>query len=193
MLGAPWFAGHVFTFDYAKRRLVLRPDGDVPSVAAEHRIAVGFQRDDTGAVAVPYGRIQITVDGTVLDMLLDTGATVVLTEAARAALGGAATHRATSFIIASVFERWHEAHPEWRVIEAADQTSEGEPMIEVPRVPIAGYEVGPVWFTRRPDSAFHEFMAQYMDKPSDGAFGGSGLRYLRVTVDWTRGVAAFER
>jgi hypothetical protein len=67
-------------------------------------------------------------------------------------------------------------------------------MIEVPEVRIAGHTVGPVWFTRRPDAAFHDFMARMMDKPSDGAVGGSALRHFqRVTVDWANAVAVFEK
>jgi hypothetical protein len=36
-------------------------------------------------------------------------------------------------------------------------------------------------------------MAQWMDKPSDGALGGSAFYPFRITVDWVAGVAAFER
>jgi hypothetical protein len=32
-----------------------------------------------------------------------------------------------------------------------------------------------------------------MDRPIDGALGGSALRYLRVTVGYPRAVATFER
>lgn len=194
MFGAPWFAERVFTFDYGGKRLWLRSAGDVPSVPAAHRIPVGFQRAANGAVGSPYGRIQMQVDGATLDMLLDTGATVSLTPAAQQQLGGAAKDRATSFIIESVFARWRAAHPDWRVIEAADQNLVGAPMIEVPKLTVGGYEIGPVWFTRRPDKNFHEWMAQWMDKPAEGALGGSAFRHFqRVTVDWQNATASFEK
>jgi len=194
MLGAPWFAERVFTFDYANKRLLLRAAGDVPQVPAPHRMAMGLPRDAAGNVESPYGRIQMQVDGESIDMLFDTGATVVLMPDAMKALGGNAVHRATSFIIASVYDKWRAAHPEWRVIEGADQTGKGAPMIEVPKLTIGGHEVGPVWFTKRPDAAFHEFMAQFMDKKADGAIGGSALKYFqRVTVDWVNAVAVFEK
>jgi hypothetical protein len=45
----------------------------------------------------------------------------------------------------------------------------------------------------RPDRAFHEWMAQWMDRPLDGALGGSALRYFRVLVNYPEGYAAFER
>jgi len=194
MLGAPWFAGRVFTFDYAGKRLWLRSAGDVPAVPAAHRIPLGLRRDEDGTAASPYGRIQIQVDGAPIDMLFDTGATVTLTDTAKQQLGGASAERATSFIIETVFDRWRTAHPDWRVIDAADRALGGAPMIEVPTVSLAGHDIGPVWFTRRPDKSFHEYMARMMDKPSDGAIGGSALRHFqRVTVDWANATAVFEK
>lgn len=185
MLGAPWFAGHAFLFDYPKRELSVL--ASLPTVAAERRIAVHF------APGMPFGRIQATIAGETLDLLLDTGATVSLTEPARATVGGAAVERATSFITKSVLDRWHAAHPEWRMIADADTIIAGSPMIEVPRVTVAGFDVGPVWFTQRPDDNFHKWMAQWTDKPLDGALGGNAFRTLRVGVDWTAGAATFER
>ena len=194
MLGGTWFAGKTFAFDYANGRMTLRAPGDLPNVAAQHRIPMGLARDNNGKPISPYGRIQMVVDGETIDMLFDTGATTALTPAAVTALGGRNRQRATSFITQNVFDRWHKRHPEWRMIEKADAIKGSDlPMIEVPKIAIAGYEVGPVWFTWRPDSAFHEFMAQWMDKPSEGALGGSALHFFRVTVDWITGAATFER
>jgi len=192
MFGAPWFAGHAFTFDYPARTLTLLAHG-VPDVAPEHRITVAFQRDDAGTIIAPYGRIQMTVEGETIDMLLDTGATVTLSDTARASLGGADVERATSFITKTVFDRWRAAHPDWRVIESADTHVGNAPMIEVPKLTVGGYEVGPVWFTWRPDQAFHEWMAQWMDKPTEGALGGDAYRTLRLSVDWSAGTATVER
>jgi hypothetical protein len=50
-----------------------------------------------------------------------------------------------------------------------------------------------VWFTWRPDREFHEWMAQWMDMPTEGALGGSAFKTLRITVDWIGGRAVFER
>jgi hypothetical protein len=83
-------------------------------------------------------------------------------------------------------------HPEWRALENI-KTLTGAAMIEVPAVKIGGFTVGPVWFTVQPDLAFHTYMAQFMDKPTEGALGGSALHYLRMTVDWPNAVAVFER
>lgn len=194
MLGAPWFAGRAFTFDYAGKRLWLRSPGDLPAVPAAHRIPLGLRRDEDGSAASPYGRITVQIDGAPMEMLFDTGATITLTDAAKQSLGGAASERATSFVVESVFERWRKAHPDWRVVDGADRMLEGAPMIEVPKVTLAGHDIGPVWFTRRPDKNFHEHMARMMDKPPDGAIGGSALRHFaRVTADWANAAVVFEK
>ena len=57
-------------------------------------------------------------------------------------------------------------------------------MIEVPEVRIGGLDVGPVWFTLRPDPNFLEFMSQMTDEIVRGAVGGSALKHLRVVLDY---------
>jgi hypothetical protein len=128
-------------------------------------------------------------------MLIDTGATAVTTDASAAAYKVTAGMRiATSFIAKSVFDRWTAKHPKWRTIAAADNAGNATfPMIEVPRLTIAGLKVGPVWFTQRPDEALHDFISQMTDKPVDGALGGTALRYFRVTLDYPGAVAYFEK
>ena len=68
-----------------------------------------------------------------------------------------------------------------------------EPMIRVPSVKVGGWEVGPVWFTRRADKNFHEFMSRFMDQTIEGALGGNALRSFRLTVDYPGAVAYFEK
>jgi hypothetical protein len=192
-LGQWWLADRVWTFDYPGRHLLLRSPGDLPPHAPEHQAALGFQTGADGRRTSQFARIQAEVDGETLDFLFDTGATTLLTEAALTILSdGRPAERAASFITASSFGRWHEKHPGWRVIEKAEKGS-GEAMIEVPAVGIGGFRVGPVWFTRRPDANFHVRMFQWMDRPPEGALGGSALRYLRVTVDYPGAVAVFEQ
>jgi len=193
MLGQDWFAGRVWTFDYPGRRLLLRAPGDVPGRNTKHQLTLGFKTDEKGQRALNFPRIQVLIDGETMDLLFDTGATTTLTDTALAALRNrGARERATSFITASAFEKWRKRHPDWRVIEQAEKTT-GEAMIEVPRLTVAGYTVGPVWFTRRADKNFHEFMSQFMDKRVEGALGGNALRHFRVTVDYPRAIAVFEK
>jgi hypothetical protein len=42
-------------------------------------------------------------------------------------------------------------------------------------------------------SNFRKWMSQWMDRPVEGALGGSALRYFRVTVDYPNAVAVFEQ
>lgn len=193
LLGRTWFADRRWLFDYPGRSLAVLPAGLPLPGAPVNQVSLGFQADSAGRRTTHFPRIRIEVDGDSLDLLFDTGATVSLTDSALARLAdGGPAERGTSFISQQVFDRWRQRHPDWRVIERADRTLE-MPMILVPRVSIGGHVVGPVWFTMRPDRNFHQFMSQWMDRRIDGALGGSALKYFRVTVDYPRAIAVFER
>jgi len=193
ILGQAWFADRVWSFDYPGHTLRLHPEGlSAPTKGA--RAELWFQQDSTGRRTLAFPRIQVTIDGEVLDLLLDTGATASLTESALATVAdGRPAVRATSFITSGVLERWRGRHPDWRVVPDADRSVPGMAMIEVPEVTIAGHAVGPVWFTERPDRNFHEFMAQWMDRPVEGAIGGNGFRFFVMTVDYPGAAAYFTR
>ena len=193
MLGQQWFAGRVWTFDYPKETLLWRAAGDLPAHDKSHEVKLAFKTAPSGRRQNNFARIQIEVDGEILDFLLDTGASNILSkEVLKQINDGGPAERATSFLTQSVFERWHKKHPEWRALENIE-TLTGAAMIEVPAVKIGGFTVGPVWFTVQPDPDFHTKMDQLMDKPAEGALGGSALHYLRMTVDWPNAVAVFER
>jgi len=194
MLGQGWFAGRVWTFDYGEGQLLLRAPGDLPKHESIRGVPLFFPKNAAGERGANYPRITVKIDGEMIDLLFDTGATASLSSAALATLGdGKPAARATSFIIKATFDKWVERHPDWRVMEGADTSAGGEAMIEVPAIEVAGFSVGPVWFTRRADKNFHEFMSQFMDKQIDGALGGSGLKYFRVHVDYPRALAVFEK
>jgi hypothetical protein len=191
MLGQAWFADRVWTFDYASRKLLLRPEAFQPERGSQS-VALGFQTDSTGKRAVSFPRISVIVDNDTLQLLFDTGATGALSPAAMQVIGDTLPAvRATSFITTEVFRRWRERHPDWRVIPDADETVPAMAMIEVPEIDIAGFRVGPVWFTERPDPNFHQFMSQWMDRRVDGALGGNAFRFFRVTLDYPAAVAHF--
>jgi len=194
ILGQHWFAGRVWTFDYPRHRLLLRPAGDLPRQSPKHRVRLGFQLDTAGRRSVHFPRIRVLIDGDSLDLLFDTGAMTTLTDSALGALAdGRPARRATSFVVRSIFDRWRRRHPDWQVIERADQY-DGlmSPMIKVPSVEVGGFKVGPVWFTLRRDEDFVHF-SQGMDRPIVGALGGSGLQYLEVTIDYPGAIAVFAR
>jgi hypothetical protein len=195
LLGAEWFAGRVWTFDYPRHQLWLRGAGDLPQHSTRHQVALGFQTDSAGRRTVNLPRIRVLIDGDSLDLLFDTGAMTVLTDSAQAQLSDRrAARRATSFVVRSVFDLWRQHHPRWRVIERADQLLGNAkfPMIEVPEIEVAGFTVGPVWFTARRDEDF-VYWSREMDRPILGSLGGSALQYLRVTIDYPGAVAVFGR
>lgn len=193
MLGHPWFDGRTWTFDYAAGELLYHVDAGPDATAAGTRVPLGFRTSPDGERRASFPRIRAIIDGRPLDFLLDTGATTVLTEDAVEEVGGEAPTRAISFLSTEVFRELVLAHPDWRVVSDADRTIEGMDMIRVPKVVIAGETVGPVWFVQRPDENFHEFLARFMDRPVDGALGGNVFRFFRITVDYPRAVASFDR
>ena len=192
MLGQRWFAGGVWTFDYPGHKLLLSNSPFQPNEQqAAHRIPLGFPTW-LGIRTGNHPRFAVTIDGQAVESLFDTGATIRLTMEALTHLGdGRPSERATSFVAASLFDRWHKVHPQWRLFEQAEQGT-GLPIIEVPAIHVAGFEVGPAWFTRRPDSN-HQWMSSFMDQPIVASIGGNVLRHFVVSVDYPRAVAYFER
>lgn len=188
-LGRTWFADRIWQFDYPSETLrLLEAVPEAPGTA----LPLGFQTDSTGARTTHFPRMQAVIAGDTLDFLLDTGASLVLTDSATTALDAPASVVGTSFLVAAVFDRWQQQNPDWRVLEKAEVRS-GAAILEVPEVTIAGHTVGPVWFTRRPDANFGEYMSQWMDQPIQGALGGSAFRYFVMTVDYPAATAYFAR
>jgi hypothetical protein len=193
LLGQHWFAGRVWTFDYPERRLLWRSPGDLPPHDAAVEVKLGFRKSPSGERETNFARLPVRIDGETIDFVLDTGATNILPEKVLKQVGdGGPAERGTSFLARSLYEKWHKKHPEWRALENA-RTLTGTAMIVVPEVVIGRCTVGPVWFTVQPDSAFHSYMASMMDKPTEGALGGSAFRQLVITVDWPNAIAVFER
>lgn len=186
-LGSQWFADHVWQIDYLRHEMALATQFE-PG-AQDHEIALGFVDNAAGKRQLDFPRITISVDGKPIDVLLDTGAQFAVTA------GSAPTFQvapgafvAGSFIEKSIYDDWHGRHPDWKVIEHGDRAAA---LIEVPHVTVAGFVVGPVWFAMRPDAVWTGMMGPLMDEPIHGAFGGSGLRYFRVVMDYPRAKAWF--
>lgn len=187
-LGAPWFSGGVWTWDYRGHQLLNQVRWDPPPGARV--LPLYFQTEADGTRTTGFARIGVTIDGEPTPMLLDTGAETFLTVEATARLGGGDRMRATSMIAASLFDKWKISHPDWPFIAAAQEVT-GADMIEVPDVQLAGIQVGPLWFTRRPDANFHTFMSSMTDARVEGALGGNAFRRLVMTIDFPGARAAF--
>lgn len=195
VIGAGYMPRHRWTFDYPSRKLWLESAEWTPP-AGMHRAELGHMTRADGGWATGFARIRIAVAGEALDLLLDTGATAKPTTA-----GLAATHIATvdgfgvtSYITHSVLERWHRQHPGWRVVEAGDDmfgAKSATRLIEVPTVRVAGWEIGPVWFTERDDANFNPGISQYTDQRVDGAAGANIFGHFVMTLDYPHGAAWF--
>jgi hypothetical protein len=161
-----------------------------------HATVLGFPRDGEGHLTAGFPRITLQVDGLPLDMLLDTGATAHPTPAGQRASGTPTVngYGVTSYITSATLEHWHRAHPDWRVVGQGDDLLGARRvmrLIEVPRVEIAGWTVGPVWFTERPDRTFRQFMSSMTDKPVEGAVGGNVFEHFVMTIDYPGAEAYF--
>jgi hypothetical protein len=190
-LGSRWFAGRTWRLDYGRHEMALL-HGWKPG-ALDHKAPLGFPTAPDGTHRSDFARLTIAVDGQPLDVLLDTGATITTTDRSAPAFGVAPGARVGgSFITKTQLEAWHAKHPDWRVIEQGDDL-QGKvfPVIEVPTVSVAGFTVGPVWFAQRPDANLTQWMSAMMDKEVVGAFGGSGLRYFHVVLDYPAATAWF--
>lgn len=192
-LGSRWFAGGVWRIDYPAQSFSRLP-AKAPATEG-HPAKLGFRHGKNGKRDLHFARIEISVDSKPINVLLDTGATATLTEASAAAFQvKPGTQIGTSYIAKSIFDQWRAAHPSWRVIEEADHlSSHAFPMIEVPEVSMAGVTFGPVWFTQRSDAEFREGVSRMMDQPIHGAIGGSGLKYLRIVLDYPRAIAHVQK
>jgi len=95
--------------------------------------------------------------------------------------------RATSFVSTTLFDGWHKAHPEWRVIDQGCAQS-GQDLIEVPEIDVAGLRAGPIWFTRRGEGNY-AWMSSFMDAPISASIGGNFLRRFRLTIHYPHAVA----
>ncbi len=194
-LGAGYLPHFVWTFDYPAQTLWREPVDWKPA-AGEHATKLGFATNGKGGKATGLPRITLTVEGQPLDMLLDTGATASPTTKGLQATGmdvvrGIGT---TSYITTSVMNRWHREHPHWRVVADGDELGGYKArLIEVPRVEIAGWLIGPVWFTERADRAFgSNGISQYTDEDVHGAAGANLFRHFSMTLDYPRDTAWFK-
>lgn len=185
-LGQFFFINKSWAFDYKSGKLYV----NTPVNAAEENTqSIGFKKDRQGNKRFGHPSMQIVVDGEIIDVLFDTGATLLLGENSATEFGN---KKATggSFIAKSIFDIWHKQHPDWRVIEKGEMT--GADLIEVPEVKVGKLTAGPVWFAKRPDEAWSRGMIGSMDKVVKGAIGGSFLQYFKVSIDYNSELIKFE-
>ncbi len=188
MVGHNWFAGRVWVLDYPRQQASYYETTPAARPFGEHTIPMTLKkprvRDDP--------RIQVIVAGDTIDMLLDTGATSVLTPAAIEIVGAGPATRASAFAATRLWDRWRREHPDWRVIPGGEANMNAD-LIGVPDVSIAGYDAGTIWFAKRPDAVFDGMMKAVMDKPILASIGGSAFRQFKLTLDYVNQRVTFEK
>lgn len=192
-LGGRWFADKVWNLNYLQNSFYFLAGGLNTELNGFDEVALGFQVNSKGTRTMNFPRISVTIDGEPIDMLFDTGATITLSEDAAKNLSYAkGTKIGGSFIIRSLFDKWHKSNPDWPVIENGDIIKgHAFSMIQVPSITIGKLSTGPVWFSVRNDFSFTQWMSNMMDKPIAGAIGGSGLKYFNVVIDYPEAKAYF--
>lgn len=189
-LGQFFFIGHSWTFDYLAGRLYINTPltADVNNKNIQK---IGFKKDKHGNKLFGHPSIQVKIDGDTLDVLFDTGASILPSKNTQAELKCNSKSIGGSFIAKSVFDKWRSKHPDWKFIEKGEVT--GADMIQVPQVTIGTTTSGPVWFAKRRDEAWSKGMIQSMDKVVKGAIGGSFFQYYRVTIDYNNELAILSK
>lgn len=192
ILGTNWFADKAWHFKYKEERLFVIDSLNWNAASQSKTVDLGFLENNEGNHSSHFPRIPITVEGDTIQTLFDTGAHTILTEEAKPVFRNRHSV-ASSFIVASIFDRWHSENPNWEFVKAADSLA-NEAMIRVPLIKIGNYEVGPVWFTRRADNNFTEYMSQWTDQKIYGAIGGSAFKYFdSIILDYRNEIAFFEK
>ncbi len=189
-LGQNFFMGHAWTFDYINKEIWVNTPLPASEEGKPGVQRIGFKKNRSGESVYGHASMFIEVNGEIIEVLFDTGASMVLSEKGKKDFNTEEKTLGGSFIAASVFDKWRKEHPEWKYYEKADMSQD---IIEVPLVKIGGYEVGPVLFAKRPDEAWSKNMINSMDKVVRGAIGGSALKYLKVTIDYNSELIKFEK
>lgn len=189
-LGQFFFIKNAWTFNYKSGEMYINTP--ISNDTNDENIQVlGFKKDKKGNKRFGHPRIKLVIDGKLIDFLFDTGATFMLSESGKTKLGIETNVIAGSFIAKSLFNEWHQEHPDWRIIEKGEFT--GADLIEVPEVKVGNLRAGPVWFAKRPDEAWSKGMIGSMDKVVKGAIGGSFLKYFKVMIDYNSELIKFEK
>jgi hypothetical protein len=189
-LGQDFFMFKSWTMDYLGQEIWLNTPLNQAELGQANVQKIGFKKNEHGEKIFGHPSMRIEVDGEIIDVLFDTGATSILTDEGRTLLETDKKSLGSSFIAASIFDAWREKHPDWKYYPKAEWLGD---IIEVPLIKIGEYEVGPVLFSKRPDENWSNGMIASMDKVVKGAIGGSGLKYFKVTIDYNTELIRFER
>jgi hypothetical protein len=182
--------GKAWTMDYLNQRVCVNTPLFKSEVGQANVQKIGFKKNKEGATIFAHPSMLIEIDGEIIDVLFDTGATMILSEEGKKHFHTQNKTIGGSFIAAYIFDTWRKKHTDWKYFEKGDMNND---VIEVPTIKIGLIEVGPVLFAKRPDKNWSEGMIHTMDKLVKGAIGGSVLKYLKVTIDYNSELIKFEK
>lgn len=189
-LGQNFFMGKAWTIDYLKHTITVNTPIGETDKSNPNVQKIGFKKNNNQENIFGHPSMFIEVNGEKIEVLFDTGATLTLSDNGKKNLNTKANTIGGSFIATSIFDKWRKEHPDWKFYQKADMMND---IIEVPIVKIGNNEVGPVLFAKRPDENWSNGMINTMDKVVKGAIGGSGLKYLKVTIDYNSELIKFEK
>jgi hypothetical protein len=189
-LGQTFFMNKSWTIDYPNKEVWVNTPLNNSLLDHPKVQKIGFKKNSNYDNIFGHPSMTIEIDGDTIDVLFDTGASLVLSKDGKKQMETVKKTIGGSFIAASIFNKWRDKHPDWKYYPKADLAGD---VIEVPIVKIGGHEVGPVLFAKRRDENWSEGMIASMDKIVKGAIGGSALKYLKVTIDYNSELIKFER
>lgn len=189
-LGQSFFMGHSWTIDYLNEQITVNTALNDSLVNDANVQKLGFKKNIRQEKIFGHPSMQVVIEGDTIDVLFDTGASIVLSEDGQKMLKTTKKTLGGSFIAASLYNKWRKEHPEWKFYPKADLAGD---IIEVPTVTISGHKVGPVLFAVRRDEVWSNGMIASMDKVVKGAIGGSALKHFKVTIDYNAELVRFEK
>lgn len=188
--GASLFAEKIWHFDYTQKKL---ESCDTIDSLEKYQSASLFFKEMNGHRTSHQPRMSVIIDGVTLPVLFDTGATSLYSTEAIAKLQLNKPFAASSFVRESIARKWISKHPEWRVLKNGEKFAGGGDLIEVPRITLGSYTVGPVWFATRRDEIYDRYSKDLMDTKIDGALGGNALKFFEIFADYPRAKIYFKK
>ena len=103
-LGQGFFMTRAWTFDYPNKQIWINTTLKASQVNDPNVQKIGFKKDENNVKIFGHPSMTIEVEGQPLDVLFDTGATMILTDAGREQMGMTKKTIGGSFIAASIFQ-----------------------------------------------------------------------------------------
>ena len=191
LIGAGYLPNSTFTFDYPGQKLWREASGWKPAKGSRSTPLSIPRTADGLAGGLPL--FHLVIDGQTIPMLLDTGATAKPSANGKRETGIETVNGfgVASYVPHRLFEKWHAAHPDWQVVDDGDELISHTRLIRVPEVRVAGWSVGPAWFTERSDANI-DFLNDYTTDSVSGSAGANIFKHFRMTLDYAQGAAWFD-